>query len=481
MNIKNMKKIVTLISLSLLLMIELVTAQSHLWGTCGSGGAHGLPGTIFRTDINGNNLDTVYSLVNSLGSFPLGTMVMANNGKFYGVTYQGGAGNFGVCYSYDPISDIFTDIHDFSTSLSFGGIANSGMLLASNGKLYGLTEQFGMHGEGVIYCIDPNTNIYSDIYNFSLSTGAYPNGILMQLSNGKLYGMTTSGGAYNGGVIFSLNPADSVYSLLYSFDTLHGISPYYGGLLKATDGKLYGLTQQGGTNNNGVIFSFDTATNIYTVVYDFDSIHGSHPGGSLIQATNGLLYGMTGDGGTYVEGVIFSFDINSNSYIDLYDFNDSSQTTICRSLMQASNGLLFGTRFKSGLHQYGKKFSFDISTNIYNTKYYFDGGMYGGNPDCDIIEIPDSLTTGIKAFNKKEGLTLYPNPTSGIFTLSYNSQLSIHNSQLKIYDVLGQEVYTQAITNPNQTTIIISQLSNGVYFYQVINNKETVRGKFVKE
>ena len=78
-------------------------------------------------------------------------------------------------------------------------------------------------------------------------------------------------------------------------------------------------------------------------------------------------------------------------------------------------------------------------------------------------------------------ISLYPNPTSCTITLSYNSQTPILNSQLKIYDVLGQEVYTQAITNPNQTTINVSQLSNGVYFYQLTNNTETYRGKFVKE
>jgi hypothetical protein len=90
-------------------------------------------------------------------------------------------------------------------------------------------------------------------------------------------------------------------------------------------------------------------------------------------------------------------------------------------------------------------------------------------------------TTGINEIqNNKPEISLYPNPTSGTFTLSYN-QLGIRNYELGIYDVLGQEVYTQAITNPNQTTITVSQLSNGVYFYQLTNQKETYRGKFVKE
>ena len=90
-------------------------------------------------------------------------------------------------------------------------------------------------------------------------------------------------------------------------------------------------------------------------------------------------------------------------------------------------------------------------------------------------------TEGIKEITSNNSISLYPNPTSGTFTLSYNSQLSTINSQLKIYDVLGQEVYTQPITNPNQTIINLPQLSNGVYFYQLNNNQESYRGKFVKD
>ena len=53
-------------------------------------------------------------------------------------------------------------------------------------------------------------------------------------------------------------------------------------------------------------------------------------------------------------------------------------------------------------------------------------------------------TVGIQNFaGMKNKINIYPNPTSGTFTLSNNSQFSTLNSQLKIEDVLGQEVYTQ--------------------------------------
>jgi uncharacterized repeat protein (TIGR03803 family) len=252
-------------------------------------------------------------------------------------------------------------------------------------------------------------------------------------------------------------------------------------LLKATDGKLYGMTRYGGTNVYGIIFSFDVTTNIFTDVHDFDITHGSEPFGSLIQASNGLLYGMTPHGGAFSGGVLFSFDISTNDYIDLLDFNDTNGSTPTRSLMQASNGLLFGTTNAGGINNDGVFFSFNTSNNIYTVLYNFDDGINGGNPDCDIIEIPDSLTTGINPIPNKESITIYPNPAST--TLTLHSQLSILNSQLIITDILGNEVYHQAINNSTQSNINISQWSNGVYFYE-INSKGSltaIRGKFVKD
>src|ERR1035438_7798988 len=77
--------------------------------------------------------------------------------------------------------------------------------------------------------------------------------------------------------------------------------------------------------------------------------------------------------------------------------------------------------------------------------------------NCSYARMPN-----IDTVTSQPKISLYPNPTSGTFTLSYNSQLSLLNSQLKIYDVLGQEVYQQQINQSSQTTINISQLSNGV-------------------
>ncbi len=55
---------------------------------------------------------------------------------------------------------------------------------------------------------------------------------------------------------------------------------------------------RGGTDGYGVIFSFDPSDLRYTKLKDFDNTNGGYPQGSLIQASDGKLYGMASSGGT---------------------------------------------------------------------------------------------------------------------------------------------------------------------------------------
>src|ERR1700750_2603612 len=64
------------------------------------------------------------------------------------------------------------------------------------------------------------------IYNFSSGIdGSYPAGGLVLDTNGNLYGVTESGGTNGSGTAFELSPSTSgtwTKTLLYSFDPAHG-------------------------------------------------------------------------------------------------------------------------------------------------------------------------------------------------------------------------------------------------------------------
>ena len=195
-----------------------------------------------------------------------------------------------------------------------------------------------------IFSFDPSSSVYTKLLHFdSTNTGSpgAPFGAFIQASDGKLYNMTCSGGSNGYGVIFSFDPSSSTFTKLKDIDGANGFCPI-GSLLQASNGKLYGMTSRGGIKGYGVIFSYDPATSTYTKLKDFDDINGAAPNGSLMQASNGKFYGLTTRGGprggnnSSGFGVIFSFDPLSSAYIKLKDI-DEQNGRYPSNLMKASD------------------------------------------------------------------------------------------------------------------------------------------------
>src|SRR5438552_11218571 len=191
--------------------------------------------------------------------------------------------------------------------------------------MYGMTSEGGSNDDGVIFSFDPVTSAYIKLmdFDFNSTSGAFPYGSLIQASDGKLYGMTERGGSNGVGVIFSFDPTTSAYTKLKDFDGTNGSFPF-GDVMQASDGKLYGMTSGGGSSDAGVIFSYDPATSAYIKLKDFDYADGYVPYGSLMQASDGRLYGMTHDGGSNVDGVIFSYDPVTSAYTKLREFSETT-------------------------------------------------------------------------------------------------------------------------------------------------------------
>ncbi len=80
-------------------------------------------------------------------------------------------------------------------------------------------------------------------------------------------------------------------------------------------------------------------------------------------------------------------------------------------------------------------------------------------------------------------LSLFPNPTKGIVTVTYNSNTA-DNVQLRVYDKTGKLMFTKterAIKGSNTYQINFSNLINGMYNLQVNNGSEQSQVKFVIE
>jgi uncharacterized repeat protein (TIGR03803 family) len=259
---------------------------------------------------------------------------------FYATIPSGGFMEQGTIVRFDASGDELTAVHSFIENAEgthpFGSLTKS-----SNGKLYGMTSRGGGSNAGVLFSFDPADNAFSSLHEFDYANGGEPFGnSLFQGSDGKLYGMTAEGGSSDAGIIFSFDPSNNVFTKLHEFDIISG--RYATGNLVESNGKLYGMTNMGGTNDVGVIFTYDPANSSFTKLHDFDIASGSMPFGSLTLASDGKLYGMAGYGGGSNGGVIFSVDPANDNFTKLHDFDIGSEYRPQSNFIEATDGKLYG-------------------------------------------------------------------------------------------------------------------------------------------
>ena len=379
-----MKK--TLLSIIYFLACIFSIQAQVLYGTTPRGGNDG-GGTINKFIPATNNLTVVKSF-ESISGVSGENFIQASDGKLYGMTRRRGANDASGIFSFDPSSSTYTKLKDFVGN--DGAYPAGGLIQATDGKLYGMTLNGGGSSSGVIFSFDPSASAYTKLKDFDFTNGANPYGSLMQASDGKLYGMTNWGGL-GYGVIFSFDLSSSTYTKLKDFDNTNGASPR-GSLIQASDGKLYGMTLRGGSNDRGVIFSFDPSASAYTKLQDFDGTNGENPRGSLVQASDGKLYGMAGEGSNG-HGVIFSFDPSASTYTKLKDFDGANGGSPSGSLMQASDGKLYGVA-GGGSSGVGVIFSFDSPSSTYTKLKDFDGAN-GGTPLGSLVQATDGKLYGM--------------------------------------------------------------------------------------
>ena len=263
------------------------------------------PGSVFKVSPSGT-LVTLHIFNGVDGAAPAGALVQASDGNFYGTTRAGGANNQGTVFKITP-TGVLTTLHSFSGP---DGNAPVGSLVqASDGNFYGTTFQGGdlskcnSGGCGTIFKISPSGTL-TTLHNFTGPDGAQPLAGLVQATDGNIYGTTSNGGANNNcpnggcGTVFKIAPSGTL-TTLFNFAGMDGAEPH-AGLVQATDGNLYGTTDEGGLADVGTVFRI-TPTGTLTVLHSFCSGYGcpdgAVPEGTLVQGTSGLLYGTASGGG----------------------------------------------------------------------------------------------------------------------------------------------------------------------------------------
>src|ERR1022692_1065585 len=235
------------------------------------------------------------------GEYPLGRLVQATDGNFYGTTFSGGASNLGTAFKITAGGSL-TILHSF-TGPSDGGNPQGGLVQGSDGNLYGTAVGGGTNGEGTVFKITTSGTL-TTLHSFAITDGAAPSGTLVQASDGNFYGTTYEGGTSNNGTVFKMIPSGTL-TTLYNFcsqlSCADGRIPY-AGLVQASDGNFYGTTYQGGgAADYGTVFAI-TPSGTLTTLHVFTGADGANPYAGLIQTANGTFYGVTKDGGSNCTG-----------------------------------------------------------------------------------------------------------------------------------------------------------------------------------
>lgn len=301
-------------------------------------------------------------------------------------------------------------------------VAGHHLIAQHTPMLWGLTAQGGNDDLGTIYHFNPANNTHYLDHSFANNaTGANPEkNDMVNGGGGKYYGMTTNGGLGFCGAIFEWDSTTNIYTQKYNFNSIDGNFPK--GSLFLYGGKFYGMTSFGGVNNKGVIFEWNPVTNVYTKKIDLSSSTGGNPTGSL--ALYGVkLYGMTSTGGTNNKGVIFEWDPNTNVYTTKYNFISASGTTPYGSLVLQS-GKFYGMTYTGGSNNCGVIFEWDPASGVYSKKVDLAIAT-GKNPYSDLTYYGTKFygLTSLGGVNSC-GVIFEWNPVSNVYVKKYDLSLA---------------------------------------------------------
>jgi uncharacterized repeat protein (TIGR03803 family) len=329
------------------------------------------------------------------GANPYGSLIQASDGNFYGMTTLGGNTGNGTVIKVTP-AGVETVIHSFSGGITDGSQPYGSLVKANDGNFYGMTYQGGANNKGTVFQVTP-AGAVTVIYSFGTNgpaDGANPHGSFIQASDGKLYGTTVYGGANSNGTVFGITLA-GVEQVVYSFDVLgsnDGANPY-GNLVQATDGNFYAMTFSGGANGTGAVVQV-TPAGAEQVIHSFGgpiSGDGANPYGGLIQASDGNLYGMTNKGGANHAGAVIQVTLAGlEKVIHSFSGGTADGAQPYGSLIQASDGNLYGTTYLGGANGNGAAFQVTLA-GAEKLIYSFgaNGPADGANPYGDLVQASD--------------------------------------------------------------------------------------------
>jgi uncharacterized repeat protein (TIGR03803 family) len=314
-----------------------------------------------------------------------------------------------------------------------GSSPRSSLVKGSDGRFYGTAFAGGTNDAGTIFRLNSDGSGYTVLRHFA-GTNGDGNGpvVLLEGSDGSLYGATQSGGTgfCSGGTIFKLNKSGNGYTVLRSFDSCGDSAgaPQPLSLIQGSDGALYGTTSRGGdvggTNSLAAVFRLNTDGNGYAVLHLFTNINDGDNPAALIQGSDMALYGVTRQGGSGYVGTIFRFSQEGGEFSVLHSFEGSDGAWPHSALLEATDGSLYGVTIAGGTNDGGTVFTLQKNGSGFRVLHHFTrtSDAVSQGPNAALVQGSDGALYGTTLYGGSNwwGTAFKLNEDGSGYTVLYN-------------------------------------------------------------
>jgi hypothetical protein len=441
-------------------------ANIYITGSGGVGdafGSHNMPSDawifITKYDSSGNDLWLIGGINNS--SYNTSSNAITTD-RFGNIYISGGFGDSLIFGTYK--------LHSQSQDVFLVKCTSSGIVIWAEQAITAKNSSFAI-GYGL------STDKFGNIY----VTGTFVDSIKF-----GAFKLSTPGNSYQTGFLVKY---DSSGSVIWATQSIGSVNAF--GVLADESGNIYWT----GTFTGSAIFGSDTLYSTSNAIF-FVKCDST---GNVIWAKQSTGYGswlgykmsMDNSNHIYLAGsgignsLIFDNDtmvINGNWTNPAYLMKfDTSGRLICNSVMKN------GGEEQANYTPIGEASYFNGNLNyIYLAGNFFNDTLYAG-PDTLISTSGSSVYVArwqncggneestIPIKSPTSSITLFPNPTTGSFTITLVGAQNSSPSTLEIYNVLGEKVYSHPPTGGSPLTIELNQPS-GLYLYRVLQEDGSVLG-----
>jgi uncharacterized repeat protein (TIGR03803 family) len=365
-----------------------------------------------------SEFDVLRYFTNDDGAHPFSDLVQGSDGALYGTTVTGNnETDHDTIFKINPDGSGFAVLMDFDSSTT-GANCWGGLLLGSDGALYGTTYYGGTGGGGTVFKIEQDGTGFAVLKNFDGSTTGGGSYARLTEVNKVLYGTTFVGGTGNAGTLFRLEKDGTSFAVIKHFDnSITGGHPT-AAVIVGRDGALYGTALHGGSLLFGTIFKINTDGTSFTVLKHMNLTGGGYIQSRLLFGSDGELYGTASEGGTFDAGTVFTLHLDGSGFTVLKSFEPPGNGAYpYAGLIEGSDGKLFGTTLRGGRYDWGTVFEMNPDGSGFRVLKRFDYATTGGFPYAGVTQLEDGALYGATGYGWDDDFgslfRLLPTPNEG--------------------------------------------------------------------